>query len=94
MKRTTSSGFTFTVNEKLKNDFRFVVALSDMTNGDADAQLAGSASLVRIVLGEQGARALYKHVAESDGTVPTDKIMQEITEIIRLSGESEECIKN
>ena len=94
MERTTSSGFKFTVNDKLKNDFRFILALSDLRSDDADRQLAGSAALVRIVLGEDGAKALYQHVTEPDGTLPTDKVMHEITEIITLSGESEESIKN
>lgn len=90
----TSSGFEYSVSEKLRNDFRFVLAFADMGSDDADEKIRGGVELVNVVLGREGAAALYRHVAEADGTVPTDKVMAELTEIIRLSGQSDREIKN
>ena len=91
---TTSSGFSFTVSEKLKNDFRFVLAYARMTGGNAAEQLAAPVELVNMVLGQEGAAALYAHVAEADGTIPTDRVMSELGEIIAAAGKGDRDIKN
>lgn len=90
----TKSGFEFEVNEKLKNDFRFVLALADINSNDADRQLGAAAKLASIALGEDGAKRLYEFVSEEDGTIPTDRVMGEITEIIKASGEKDAEVKN
>lgn len=90
----TSSGFEFTVNESLKNDFRFVLAYDELMNGEPSAQLSASAKLVKIVLGESGAKRLYAHVQEADGFLPTDKVMAELTEIVTASGKMDGEVKN
>jgi len=90
----TSSGFEFTVSENLKNDFRFVLAYDELMNGTPAAQLGASPKLVKLVLGEDGAKALYAHVQEPDGFLPTDKVMAELTEIVTASGKANGEVKN
>lgn len=90
----TSSGFEFSVSENLNNDFRFVLAYDELMNGTPAAQLSASPKLVKLVLGEDGAKALYKHVQEPDGFLPTDKIMSELTEIVTASGKADGEVKN
>lgn len=91
---TTSSGFHYTVSEKLRNDFRFILIYSKMTGKDEAAQLTAQPELINLVLGEDGAEALYAHVAEEDGTIPADKLMAELAEIVTSSGKKDSEIKN
>lgn len=90
----TSSGFSFVVNENLKNDFRFVLAYDELMNGTPAEQLSASPRLVKLVLGEDGAKALYKHVQDPDGFLPTDKVMAELAEIVTASGKADGEVKN
>ncbi len=81
---TTSSGFNFSSNGRVVNDWRFVRALTAIEKGDDVEKLYASAQLVNLLLGDKGEAALCKHVAEADGTVPTDKLMKEVGEILSL----------
>lgn len=90
----TSTGFNFSVDERIGNNFRFVEAFADMKSSDEDARLAAMVELPRIVLGRDGASRLMAHVAEPDGFVPTDKMMKEIVNIIQLVGERNASVKN
>lgn len=91
---TTKRGFEYSVSEKLGNDFRFVLAYSKVNDGDAVSTLVGAADLARIVLGDDGLAALCKHVAEPDGSVPTDILMEELGEIIQAAGAGNKEVKN
>lgn len=94
VKVTTSSGFECSVSEKIGNDFRFVMTFAKLQSKDAAEQITAPVELVNLVLGKDGAEALYRHVAEEDGTVPTDRLMEELTEVIRAAGEKNKEIKN
>ena len=91
---TTPSGFAFEVNENLLTDFRFVEALADMESEDAGAVARGSVAAVDLIFGRQGKKALYAHVTAADGTIPTERVMEELTEILKFAGEQERGIKN
>lgn len=90
----TESGFEFSVSEKIKNDYRFIRAYRKSRSNDEDEQLIGTDDLLTVVLGEDGAEALCKHLAEEDGTVPTDKVMSELAEILKVIGTNDQEIKN
>lgn len=83
----TSTGFEFSVPETITNDFRFVLAYKKTRAGSADEQLIGGVELVEIVVGKENVGALMEHVAEEDGSVPSDKLMDEVAEIIKYVGE-------
>ena len=90
----TKSGFAFHVSEKLGNDFRFVRAYARANGSDAGDQLAGAVELAEVVLGREGVDRLCAHVAEADGTVPTDRVMREVVEIVQAVGEQNGTVKN
>lgn len=83
----TSSGFEFTVSEKLGNNYEFVKAFKAAASKNPEERLYGTVDLVKIVLGDEGEEALCDYVREEDGSVPTDRILDEIGEIIRIIGE-------
>lgn len=90
----TKSGFEYSVSEKLGNDFRFVQSYSKVFGKDPGSQLTGVVELANIVLGVDGVAALCDHVAEPDGTVPTDAVMRELVEIVQAAGEANGAVKN
>ena len=93
MKVTTSTGFTCEANEKIKNDFRFIEALAMMEGGEASEALRGQVDMLRLLLPKDAIKALYAHVREEDGTVPTDRVIAECMEIIQGIGKGED-VKN
>lgn len=87
----TKTGFEYTVNEAIRTDWRFVKALADADSSDASRQLAGAVRMVTLLLGEKGEAELEKHVAQEDGIVPTESIINEVRDILNGIGEE---IKN
>lgn len=90
----TKSGFSFRVSEKLGNDFRFVRAFARVKSGEPAEQLAGTVQLAEVILGPGGVDALCEHVAEPDGSVPTDAVMRELTEIVDAAKSADGAVKN
>ena len=91
---TTKSGFQFEVPDGIGNDFRIVEAIADADSGDESERLRGTVDLVRLLLGEDGKKALYRHLAEICGSVPTDRVIEEVTEILKLARERSKEVKN
>lgn len=83
----TSSGFDFSVSEKIGNNYEFVKAFKAANGKKPEERLYGTVDLVRIVLGADGEERLCEHLREEDGTVPTERILAEIGEIITFVGE-------
>lgn len=90
----TASGFTFAVSETISNDFRLVRLMNDMENGDAARKLAALSRFPELVLGASGADKLYAHLEQEDGSIPTDRLRNELTEILRIVGEKNKTVKN
>lgn len=84
-KKKTSTGFSYEIDEKALNNFE----LLDML-GDLEENPLLLPKIIKLILGEEQKKALYDHVRDKDGTVPTDRIEEELTEIF-LSGQE---IKN
>ena len=80
---TTSSGFSFSLDEKVLDDMELVDTLAQMQEGDP---LAISA-VVRMVLGDQR-RALYDHRRTADGRVPASAVSEEIRQIFDAFGKA------
>lgn len=83
---TTKSGFHFRVSRRVRNDWRFVQALADSESKDESDQLRGMVNIVRLLFKDQ-AEELYAHIQEKDGTVPTDKLMEETREVLEAMKE-------
>jgi hypothetical protein len=81
----TSSGFEFTVDERILEDWSLVEAISMADSDDESEQIRGLMNLVKIVLGDQF-DALKKHIADrNDGYVPSPEVSATIVEIIKTS---------
>lgn len=91
---TTKSGFTAEVNEGIGNDFRVVEAIADADSGDESRMLRGTVDLVRLMLGENGKKALYAHLEAKHGSVPVEAVISEVTEILTLAREQSKAVKN
>ena len=84
---TTKTGFNYTVNEEIRTDWRFVRALADADSSDVSRQLSGAVRMVTLLLGEQGETDLMAHVAKEDGIVPTQRVIDEVRDILNGIGE-------
>lgn len=76
-KKKTSTGFAYSINENALNNFE----LLDLFAGVDENPLL-LPKLLKMLLGEETKKALYDHVRLKDGTVPADKISDELAEII------------
>lgn len=80
----TKSGFVCNVDENRARDWRFAKNLAKLD--DTSTILQGMAFVVPFLLGEDGEKALMKHVQDKKGIYPTDKILAEFREIMDLLG--------
>lgn len=83
----TSTGFKFSVNEAVIEDWRFVTAIADAESDDDRAKLQGTAQMVRLLLDRKSERALMEHVKREDGIVPTEAVQKEVVEIFNAIGD-------
>lgn len=94
IKGTTKSGFEFELADGIGSDFRVVEAIADADSEDASIKLRGTVGLVRLLLGENGKKRLYRFLTEKTGGVPTDAVLSEVTEILTIAGEKSKEAKN
>lgn len=85
MKGKTSTGFEYEVDEDVFDDMELIDALADVTSGRDSLQI--SAAVLKI-FGTEQRKKLYDHLRNEHGRVPTEKIMDAITEIVESSEES------
>lgn len=79
LKGTTKSGFEYEVDKDAFDDMELIDALADVNSGRNILQL--STALQKIFDPDQLKR-LYAHVKNDKGRVPTEPVMDIITEII------------
>lgn len=87
---TTSTGFHYTFDEEQLDDMRFVDVLVDVVNDDTPMleRLQGVSTLLQLLLGKDGKKALYAHIGERyNGRVPQAELERELTEIMQGSKE-------
>ena len=77
----TSTGFEFSVDERINDDWRIIDAIVDSESEDASVKLKATKTLVDLVLGKDKER-MIKHIADNnDGVCPSDAVLNEVTEI-------------
>lgn len=81
-KKKTSTGFIYSINENVLNNFELLELFAEV---DENPLLLPK--VLTMILGKDGKQALYDHVRLEDGTVPADKISNELLEIINGSKE-------
>lgn len=83
MKRIlTESGFAAELDETRLNDMELFDGLMALESGDMTALPV----VVSKIMGD-AKRALYDHVRAENGTVPMERVMAELQEIIGILGE-------
>ena len=81
----TKSGFEWDVNEKNMKDWDFVDALAKCVSDDELKILTGARSLMSIMLGEDGIKALQDHVRDDEGIADAEAMFREVTEMMALT---------
>ena len=72
----TSSGFEIKINEQVLDNMELIDALSELEENEF-----AISKVTLLVLGKEGKKRLYDHLRRKDGTVPVQKVADEIGEI-------------
>jgi hypothetical protein len=84
----TASGFEFSYDEHIMDDFEILDAITDIIGDEPSRQLIGISVFFTKVLGTEGRKRLYDHVRTDDGRVPIEAVKSEVMEILQAGGES------
>lgn len=79
----TASGFEFNIDPERYNDMRIIDAYAALSKDASD--INALLTLSDLILGEDGKKRLYEHIAEPDGRVPADAFGRELGEIMRAA---------
>ena len=78
----TSSGFEYSVDERIFTDWRYMELFADVLDGTAEEKAAAVPKWGKFILGKEGLKALLDHVAaNNDGFAPTEIMVRELSEI-------------
>ena len=78
IKGKTKSGFSYEITDAALNNFELLDVMAEVDNNPLLVP-----KMLKLLLGEKGKKVLYDHVRNDDGTVPTEKIKEEILEIFK-----------
>lgn len=77
----TSTGFSFSIPENNLDNMELIDAIAGLNENDP-LQMS---NVIVLLLGKEQRKQLYDHVRREDGTVPSKKVSDEMTEIFNLS---------
>lgn len=92
IKGQTKSGFEFEIDEKRVNNMEFIdllVELDEVDENDASQILTTVSKLISCILDKDTKKRLYDHVRDDKGTVPIEKVQEELNDIIHFNGNEE-----
>lgn len=89
----TASGFQFSVESGLLEDFEFLTLLGDFTGDDDRARSRAVLAMPGRLLGAEGRRALIEHCRNEEGFSPTARIYEELGSILNLCQERNNAVK-
>ena len=78
----TKTGYKFSIDERILNDWRLLSAIALSESTDPSDQIRGAHELVSLVLGEKEKELLDFIAKKNDGYVPTEKVTEVITDIL------------
>ena len=82
MEGKTKSGFKFSLDERIIDDWRLLSAIALSESKDPSDQIRGSHELVTLLLGEKEKDLLDFIAKRNDGFVPSSQVSKIISEII------------
>jgi len=83
LKGETTSGFNYEIPEENLNNYELLEEL-----GELDTNPLALGRVVNLLLGKDQANALKNHVRTDTNIVPSDKMTNEITEILQSNAQS------
>lgn len=83
----TKSGFKFSIDERILDDWRVIEAIALSESKDASEQVQGARKLVDLILGEEKQNLFDFLSKKNDGFIPATAMVQSIAEIIEVSKE-------
>lgn len=92
IKGQTKSGFEFEIDEQRLNNMEFIdllVELDTVDENNASAILTTVSKLISCILDKDTKKRLYDHIRDDKGTVPIEKVQEEVNDIIRFNGNEE-----
>lgn len=82
IKGKTKSGFQYSISKARQENYELMEALGELEDNPL---LIGK--VVKLLLGDEQAKALKDHIRDKEGIVPADKMTAEITEIFQSQSE-------
>ena len=87
VKGTTSTGFKFSYDKRLLDDWRIMEAIAYADSPDNMRRVKGTADLITFLLADNK-DALMEHIKSySDGFIPTEALRKELFEILEQAKE-------
>lgn len=86
LKGKTKTGFVFEIDEKRLDNMELLDAIAEMENDN----IIALSNVSQLLLGKEQRKALYDHIRDEDGTVPSKSFSDELVNIF----ESVKEIKN
>lgn len=96
VKGTTKSGFKFSIDSNIFNDWRFLRAARRATEADGETQIDASLELVALIFNDQKEEErFYQFLADQNGgRVPVELVGSEVGEIMAVIQEKSKEAKN
>ena len=91
---STSTGYSYCIEDKVLKDWRFVRCLSQLKDLEENSEsvefdfVSIMSEMEKILFSDKG-KSLEKHIAKlNDGTIPTDVLLKELIEVIKTNEET------
>ena len=77
VKGKTPSGFKFEISERRLNNYELLELIGEVDEGNGQA----FPKVLKLLFGDEQAKAFKDHLREEDGIVPTEKISEELKSV-------------
>ncbi|MCP9057429.1 hypothetical protein [Streptococcus infantis] len=77
VKGKTPSGFKFEISERRLNNYELLELIGEVDEGNGQA----FPKVLKLIFGDEQAKAFKDHLREEDGIVPTEKIAEELKSV-------------
>lgn len=82
----TKSGFKFTLDEKILNDYRLVEAIAMTASSDDTKRIIGTTQIIDFLFGDKKSEYLAHIASKNDGYVPNEVINAELLDLMSEIG--------
>lgn len=85
---TTKSGFAFTLDEGVLDDYELLETLAALDEGNAGEVV----NMATLLLGQEQKNALKEHLRGENGRVPASRMVAETLEILQAAGKGKNSL--